>query len=85
MVARVVCRAREACGSPGEVANDPSLGWKYTMLMSSLYESSEQGELTDQYYSRTNGKQMPWYQAGGHVLFSHACPVDEAMFSVSSR
>ena len=48
----------EACGSPGEVANEPSLGWTYTMLMSSLYEASEQGEVTDQYYSRTNGEQQ---------------------------
>ena len=53
----------EACGSPGEVENDPSLGFKYTMLMSSLYESSEQGEQTDQYYSRTNGKNMMWVAA----------------------
>ena len=58
----------EACGSPGEVANDPNEGFLYTMLTTDITEGYEQGQMTDQFYSRANGKNMPWTVA---ALFGH--------------
>ncbi|GMH79107.1 hypothetical protein TL16_g08033 [Triparma laevis f. inornata] len=50
-----------ACGSPGEVASDPSLGYRYsTGILYTNDQAVQASKITDQKMSQTESKQMVW-------------------------
>ena len=51
----------EACGSPGEVHDEPALGARFTRYVATANDPYVQSEVADHPYSNTHSKQMVWF------------------------
>ena len=50
----------EACGSPGEVHDEPTLGARFTRYVATTSDPHLQDEIADAPYNNPHGKQMAW-------------------------